>query len=61
MELIHAKRRKSASLHGGICFVKEFAWEAKFISNLQNLENEVKNFNGGEETWMFVFFSVFGS
>lgn len=56
MELIHSKMRKSASLHGGICFIKEFAWEDKFISNLQNLGNEAKNFSYREETWIFVFF-----
>lgn len=58
MELIHAKMRKAASLHGGICFIKEVAWEAKFIPNFQNIGNEVKNFNYGEESWIFNFFSI---
>lgn len=40
MELIHANMRKSASLHGGICFIKVIAREAKFISNFQNLGNK---------------------
>ena len=28
------------------------SWDAKFVYNLQNLENEVKNFNCGEEFWI---------
>ena len=52
MELIHTKMRKSAGLHGGICFIKMVSWDAKFIYNLQNLENEAKNFNCGEESWI---------
>lgn len=56
MELIHVKRRKSASLHGGVCFVEDVAGEAKLISNLHNLGNEVNNFDGGKETWMFPIF-----
>lgn len=56
MELIHANMRKSASLRGGICFIKEAASEAKFIFNFQNFGNEVKIFNCREETYVFVFF-----
>lgn len=64
MELVHANMRKSASLRGDICFIKEAASEAKFIFNFQNFGNEVKIIKCREGTYAFIYFfssSVFGA
>lgn len=60
MELIPTKMRKSASVRGGICFIKETASEAKFIFTLQNFGNEDLQLHG-RDLCFCIFFSVFGA